>query len=93
MDKIIDLLSNPLTWGALMLVAGFMFKAKRTAYLKLLYLLIQAIEVIDQDIKDIVKGDKEAKLCKIKTWIAKRVGKAEGEVLDDILQNKGLLTK
>jgi len=93
MDKVIGILSNPFIWGGFVFVIGIFLKKKRDAYLKLLYLLILAIEVIDQDIKDIVSGTKEAQLCKIKKWIANRIQKKEGKILDSILADKGLLKK
>lgn len=93
MDKIIGILSNPLLWGIILFVAGVILKKKRAAYLKLLYLLILAVEVIDQDLKDIVSGKKEAQLCKIKKWVANRIGVKEGKVLDSLLKDKGLLKK
>ena len=91
MDSIIGVLSNPIVWAVVVFVAGIFLKKKRTTYLKLAFLLIEAIEVIDEDIADIVSDKKEAKLCKIKKWIKNRVRKDEGKVLNDILASKGLL--
>ena len=93
MDIIIGLASNKILWLIAIFFLGVKFKQKRTAYLKLLYLLIEGIEVIDQDIKDIISGKKEAQICKIKQWIKVRIENGEGKILDGFLSHKGLLKK
>jgi len=93
MDKIFDVLGNPFLWGIILFILGFLMKQKLNTYLKLLNLLIEAIEIIDTDIKDIVKDDTRAKLIKIKAWISMRIGKSEKKVLDSALGNKGYLNK
>ena len=93
MEKIIQYLSNPIIWFAFMGLLWFIFKKKRESYLKLLYLLIEAIEVIDKEIKDIIPLPLEQKLIKIKFWINARLDKKQKEQLDTILLAKGLLNK
>lgn len=93
MEKIIELVSNPWIWGVLLFVAGIFLKKQRDSYLKLVGLLISAIELIDDEIKDILSDDMRQKLTRIKAWIAKRVSKQEAKVLDNILADKGLLGK
>ena len=93
MDGIIKLLSNPIIWFAFMGLLWLIFKKKRETYLKLLYLLIEAVEVIDREIKDIVPATLEVKLIKIKSWINARLDKKQKGELDAILKDKGLLEK
>lgn len=93
MEKLINYLSNPVIWFILMSLLWFILKKKRETYLKLLYLLIEAIEVIDKEIKDIVPPNLEAKLIKIKSWINARLDKKEKEQLDAILKDKGFLQR
>jgi len=94
MDKIFDILGNPFLWGIILFVLSFLIGRKKiNPYLKLLNLLIEAIEVIDTDIKDVVDNETRAKLLKIKFWINERVGKDEKKILDNALKNKGLFQK
>jgi hypothetical protein len=93
MDKIFSVLGNPFLWGIIIFLLGFLLRKKLNAYLKLLNLLIEAIEIIDMDIKDIVNDETRAKLIKIKAWISMRVGKREKKILDNALGNKGYLNK
>lgn len=91
MDKVLGILSNPLLWGIILFVVGFFVKQKLNSYLKLVSLLIDAIEVIDTDIKDIVPDVYREKLTKVKKYIADRVGVKETVKLDNILAQKHLL--
>lgn len=93
MEKIINYLSNPLVWFAFMGLLWFIFKKKRESYLKLLYLLIEAVEIIDKEIKDVIPANMENKLIKIKSWINARLDRKEKEQLDAILKDKGFLNK
>jgi len=93
MDKFFSALSNPFLWGIILFALGFLLKRRLNAYLKLLNLLIEAVEIIDTDIKDIVNDETRTKLIKIKAWISTRVGKAEKKILDNALGNKGFLNK
>ncbi len=90
MDKIISSLSNPFIWLGVLAVGSLIVRRKLNAYLKLISLLIEAIEVVDKEIKDILPDEEIAKLTKIKEWIAQRVGKQEA-LLDKQLGNKGYL--
>jgi hypothetical protein len=93
MDKIFDVLGNPFLWGVIIFVLGFLLKKKLNTYLKLLNLLIEAIEIIDTEIKDIVDDKTRESLLRIKEWIDRRVGKKERKVLDNALKNKGIFQK
>jgi hypothetical protein len=93
MDKIFDVLGNPFLWGIILFILGFLMKQKLNTYLKLLNLLIEAIEIIDNEIKDIVDDKTRESLLRIKEWIDRKVGKKERKVLDNALKNKGLLNK
>jgi hypothetical protein len=93
MDKLFDILGNPFLWGIIIFILGFILRQKLNTYLKLLNLLIQAIEIIDTDIKDVVDDKTREKLLKIKSWINQRLGKDEKNVLDKALGNKGYLKK
>lgn len=93
MDKLFSALGNPFLWGVVLFILGFLLKKKLNTYLKLLNLLIEAIEIIDTDIKDVVDDATRQKLVKIKIWIDARVKKDEKKVLDNALQNRGFLKK
>lgn len=93
MDKLFSVLGNPFLWGIILFVLGLALRQKLNTYLKLLNLLIEAIEIIDTDIKDVVSDETRANLIKIKSWISMRVGKDEKKVLDKALDNKGFLNK
>lgn len=93
MDKIFSVLGNPFLWGIIIFIVGLILKGKLNTYLKLLNLLIEAVEIIDSDIKDIVDDKTRQKLLKIKGWISMRIGKSEKKVLDKALQNKGYLNQ
>ena len=89
MDKIISILSNPIVWGILIFVCGIIIRSKLVSYLKIIYLLTEAIEIVDKEIKDILPPETEKKLIKIKAWICARVEKSEGKVLNDVLTDQG----
>jgi len=93
MEKIINILSNLFLWGIIILVLGWILKQKLNTYLRLIDLLIQAIEIIDDEIKDVIPDDIRQKLIKIKIWINDRLDKKDKEVLDTRLMNKGYLYK
>jgi len=93
MDKILGILSNPLLWGVVLFIVGFFVKQKLNSYLKLVSLLVDAIEIIDTDIKDIVPDNIREKLTKIKKYIADRVGCKESVKLDTVLAQKNLLVQ
>ena len=93
METVIDILSSKLTWFAFTFILGVIVKKKRDTYLKLLHLLIQGVEIIDKDIINIVKGEQEAKLCKIKHWIANKVGRKEAKLLNVELVKSNLKKK
>lgn len=96
MEQVLSILTNPFVMGLGGFLAGFFLKqTKAKAFLKLIGLLITAIEIIDKDIKDVVSDEQQAKLTKIKAWIAGQVGVASEEraILDKMLDNKGYLAK
>lgn len=93
MEKVINILSNPFIWGIVIFIAGFAVKKKLSTYLRLLRLLIDAVEIIDRDIKDIVSDEVQAKLIKIKQWIDSRLSKQEKKIIDAELKTKGYLGK
>lgn len=93
MDNIINVLSNPFVWFAFIFILGVIVRKKRKSYLKLLGLLVDAIEVVDNEIKDIIPPAMEAKLIKIKSWINARLDKKEKKEIDTILKNKGYLKR
>lgn len=93
MEGIIKFLSNPIIWGIVIFIAGVVVKKKLNAYLKIISLLIDAVEVIDKEIKDIVPAHLEAKLLKIKKWINARLVKGQAKIVDSILLGKGFLKK
>jgi len=92
LGEIIKQASNPFIWLGILAIGALVVKKKLNAYLKLLNLLIEAIEVIDTEIKDVVDDATRAKLTKIKEWIANRVGKQEA-LLNEALGNRGYLEK
>jgi hypothetical protein len=89
MDKFIAVVSNPIVWWAITLVAGLIVKVKLTSYLKLLSLLIDAIEIFDDEIQDICSDNARQTLVGIKQRIAVKVKGAEKKTLNNILDNKG----
>lgn len=93
MNRIIEVLSNPFIWGPAIFIAGIFLKKKRDVYLKLLFLLVEAIEIIDDEVRDIVPDALRGKLTKIKERIARKTSKSEGKVLDGVLKKKGYLSK
>jgi len=94
MENLIKWLSNPIVWMVATFLLGVLVGRKnQTAYLAIISKLIDIIEIIDKDIKDIVPKELEPKLTKIKLWIANRLQKKEGKIVDNILQNKGYLNK
>ena len=90
---ILSILSNPFVWGFILFVLGFIIKAKLNSYLKLVNLLIDAIEIVDSEIKDILPPTTMEKLTKIKVMISNKVSGGEAKILDDALANKGYLMK
>lgn len=60
---------------AVVFVSGLIFKKKRDAWLKVICLLIEAVEIIDKEIKDFLPDDMANKLIKIKKYIKKKIGK------------------
>lgn len=92
METLLNTMSNPVIWGVVLTICGVILKAKLTTYLRLISILIDAIEIIDDDIKDIVSNEQRQRLVKIKAYIASRVGKDRG-VLDKMLDNQGYLAK
>ena len=93
MESLIKLLSNPIIWGVVLFIAGVILKKKLNSYLKIISLLIDAIEVVDKEIKDVIPSELEKKLIKIKQWILIRIEKAEGKIVDNILLDKGYFKK
>jgi len=94
MENLIKWLSNPIVLMVATFLLGVLVGRKnQTAYLAIISKLIDIIEIIDKDIKDIVPKELEPKLTKIKLWIANRLQKKEGKIVDNILQNKGYLNK
>jgi len=94
MENLIKWLSNPIVWMVATFLLGVLVGRKnQTAYLAIISKLIDIIEIIDKDIKDIVPKELEPKLTKIKLWIANRLQKKESKIVDNILQNKGYLNK
>ncbi len=88
--QIINTVSNPFVWMGILAVGALVVRRKLNSYLKLISLLIDAIEIVDKEIKDILPNEEMAKLTKIKGWIAQRVGK-DAPVLNKQLMNKGYL--
>ena len=94
MENLIKWLSNPIVLMVATFLLGVLVGRKnQTAYLAIISKLIDIIEIIDKDIKDIVPKELEPKLTKIKLWIANRLQKKESKIVDNILQNKGYLNK
>lgn len=96
MDKVLEILTNPIVMAFAGFLVGFFLKEKKSkAILKLVNILIESIEIIDTEIKDIVSDDCRAKLTKIKAWISCKVGilNEERAILDKMLDNKGYLAK
>lgn len=94
MEIVIDWLSNPIVRYVMLFGLGIWLGGKnRTAVLKLAYLLIEAVEVVDSDIQDVISDKKSAKMLKIKHWIARRVKGKEKKLLDRMLNDKGLAKK
>ena len=58
-------------------------------YLQIIYILIDAIELIDYSIKDILSDEQMARILKVKEYIAKKLKPVDKKKLDELLKRKG----
>jgi len=93
MEEMFNFLTSPFVLLIISIVGTFIARKKFKSYLKLVGLLVEAIEIIDKEIKDILGPEHEKKLTSIKKWIDRKVGKEEKKRLDKILVKKNFKTK
>lgn len=94
MNQILDILQNPIVTFAIAFGLGMFVKNKSSkGYYKLASLLIDAIETIDDDIKDCISEDQRKKLTKIKQWVNSKIEAEEKKILDTMLVSKGMRDK
>jgi len=86
---IIELLKNPFVWGTAMFILGMILGEKRGAWCKIGVKLMEAIEIFDNEIKDIYPDVTQKKIDLIKEKITKSLNTSEKKVVDKKLEQMG----
>lgn len=91
MEKIMQLLKEPLIWLGISVVVGIVGKKIANKYKGLLYFLISVIELYDEKVADIIPDEilKNDKYLRIKKLIARILPTPMKRTIDTMLKQMG----
>lgn len=93
MEKILQVIKEPLIWVGVSIVAGIVGKKIADKYKGLLYFLITAIEAYDEMVADIIPDTvlQNKKYIRIKKIVARLLPLSMKKQIDKLLDNLGYL--
>ena len=91
MEKVMQIIKEPLIWLGISIAVGFIGKKIADKYKGLLYFLISVIELYDEEVADVIPEEvqKNDKYIRIKKLIARILPASMKRTIDNILRNMG----